>query len=346
MESNSHPQDHEHKLPKMSDYRIFTVTVAEGETPVRLDHYLARVIANTSRSKVREAIDSCAVFVNNEIEMRAAYKIKGGDQIEVFIPRPKRQEVLAEEIPLDIIFEDDDIIIINKPPDMIVHPSPTTTSGTLLNALMHHIDGIAEKMDDPDRAGIVHRLDKDTSGLLVVAKNDYSHRKLSKQFFDHTAHRVYQAIVWGIPKKRFGRIETQIGRHPTERKKFAVIPEGGKTAITEYVVVDEFAGFAMLELKLETGRTHQIRVHMQHLGHPVFGDPTYGGRSIRVKRIDIPHFKQWIENMLAEFPRQALHARTLRLYHPRTGELMEWTAQMPEDMSHIMKEMKRMEKGS
>lgn len=328
----------------MSDFRIFTVTVAEGETPVRLDHYLSRVIANTSRSKVREAIDSCAVFVNNEIELHPAYKIKGGDQIEVFIPKPKRQDVVAEEIPLDIIFEDDDIIIINKPPNMIVHPSPTTTSGTLLNALMFHIDGIADKMDDPDRAGIVHRLDKDTSGLLVVAKNDFSHRKLSKQFFDHTAHRVYQAIVWGVPKKRFGRIETQIGRHPTERKRFAVIPEGGKTAITEYVVVDEFAGFAMLELKLETGRTHQIRVHMQHLGHPVFGDATYGGRSIRIKRTDIPHFKQWVENLLGEFPRQALHARTLRLYHPRTGELMEWTAAMPEDMEHVMKEMKKMSK--
>ncbi len=330
--------------PKLGDYRVFSVTVAAGETPERLDHYLARVIANTSRSKVREAIDSCAVFVNNTIETRAAYKIKGGDTIDVFIPKPKRQEAVAENIALDIVFEDEDIIIINKPAGMVVHPSPTTTSGTLLNALLHHIDGVAQNLDDPERAGIVHRLDKDTSGLLVVAKNDYSHRKLSKQFFDHTAHRIYQTIVWGIPKKRFGRIETQIGRDPRDRKRFAVIPEGGKTAITEYIVIDEFAGFAMLELRLETGRTHQIRVHMEHLGHPVFGDPTYSGRAIRIQRQDIGHFKQWVGNLLAGFPRQALHAKTLRIFHPRSGELMEWTTELPDDMLYVIGEMKRLTK--
>ncbi|MBS1903936.1 MAG: RluA family pseudouridine synthase [Bacteroidetes bacterium] len=329
---------------KLSDFRVFSVTVAAGETPERLDHYLSRVIANTSRSKVREAIDSCAVFINNKIETRAAYKIKGGDEIEVFIPKPPRQKAEAEAIPLDIVFEDDDIIVINKPAGMVVHPSPTTTSGTLLNALMHHVEGIAEHLDDHERAGIVHRLDKDTSGLLVVAKNMFSHRKLSKQFFDHTAHRVYQCIVWGLPKKRFGRIETQIGRDPKERKRFAVVPEGGKTAITEYIVIEEYAGFSLLELRLETGRTHQIRVHMQHIGHPVFGDPTYGGRVMHVKRIDVQGFKHRIEDMLTGFHRQALHAKTLRLYHPRTGELMEWTTELPDDMIAIIKALRKLSK--
>ena len=344
MKRSANTEETIHQPPKLSDYRIFSVEVAAGETPQRLDHYLARVIANTSRSKVREAIDSCAVFVNNKIEVKAAYKIKGGDLIEVFIPKPKRPEAKAEQIPLDIIFEDDDIIIINKPAGMVVHPSPTTTTGTLLNALMYHIEGIAEHLDDHERAGIVHRLDKDTSGLLVVAKNSFSHRKLSKQFFDHTAHRVYQAIIWGTPKNRFGRIETELGRHPKDRKRFAVVPEGGKFAITEFIILEELPGFSFIELKLETGRTHQIRVHMEHIGHPIFGDPTYSGRQMKYKRTDIPHFKQWVENMLLDFHRQALHAKTLRLYHPRTGELMEWTTELPEDMMSILKAMRKMSK--
>ncbi|HET9135871.1 MAG TPA: RluA family pseudouridine synthase [Candidatus Kapabacteria bacterium] len=328
--------------PKLADYRIFTVTVAAGERPERLDQYLARVIANTSRSKVREAIDSCAVFVNNRIEPKPAYQIKGGDIIEVFIPKPELGPVSAENIPLDIVFEDDDIIIINKPPSMVVHPTPMTRSGTLLNALMYHIEGIADHLDDPDRAGIVHRLDKDTSGLLVVAKNEYSHRKLARQFFDHTAHRIYNAVCWGVPKNRFGRLVTQIDRHPKDRKKFAVAKEGGKTAISEYIVLEELAGFSLVELRLETGRTHQIRVHMQHLGHPVFGDPHYGGRTMRVINKDVPHFRQWVENLLASFPRQALHARLLRLYHPRTEELMEWQTELPEDMMYVLGEIRRM----
>jgi 23S rRNA pseudouridine1911/1915/1917 synthase len=323
-------------------HRIISMLVPKGETPERIDQYLARMIANTSRSKVQEALEAEAVSVNGKILTRGSYKIKGGDEIELRIPTRGRMKAQAEEIPLDIVFEDEEMIVINKPAGMVVHPTLATNSGTLVNALLHHIDNFAEDSEDSDRPGIVHRLDKDTSGLIVVAKNEQSHRNLAKQFFLHTAHRVYHAICWGIPKNKFGKIETLIGRHPKDRKKFAVVYEGGKLAITEYFVIEEFKGFSLIELKLQTGRTHQIRVHMQHIGHPVFGDATYGGKAMMNVRHDVPKFKEWVENLLSDLPRQALHAKTLRLHHPRTGELMEWTTELPEEMMGVIGKMRRM----
>jgi 23S rRNA pseudouridine1911/1915/1917 synthase len=254
-----------------TSHRIISLSVPKGESPERIDQYLTRMIANTSRSKVQEAFAAGAVSVNGVILTHGSYKIKGSDEIELRAPKPKRMKAQAEDIPLEIIFEDSEIIVINKPAGMVVHPTLATNTGTLVNALLYHIDNFAESSEDPDRPGIVHRLDKDTSGLIVVAKNEHAHRVLAKQFFNHTAHRIYHAFCWGNPKQRFGKIETQIGRHPKDRKKFAVIAEGGKLAVTEYFVVDEFKGFSLIELKLKTGRTHQIRVHMQHIGHPVFG---------------------------------------------------------------------------
>ncbi|MDP4221341.1 MAG: RluA family pseudouridine synthase [Bacteroidota bacterium] len=325
-----------------ASHRIISVAVPKGESPERIDQYLARMIANTSRSKVQEALAAEAVRVNGEVLTRGSYKIKGGDEIELRVPSRGRMKAQAEEIALDIVFEDSEMIVINKPAGMVVHPTLATNTGTLVNALLHHIDNLSEASEDPDRPGIVHRLDKDTSGLIVVAKNEHAHRVLAKQFFNHSAHRVYHAICWGNPKQRFGKIETQIGRHPKDRKKFAVVAEGGKLAITEYFIVEEFRGFSLIELKLKTGRTHQIRVHMQYLGHPVFGDVTYGGRALAVMRHDVPKFKQFVDNMLDEMPRQALHAKTLRLHHPTTGELMEWTTQLPEDMQNLIRKMKKM----
>ena len=322
--------------------RIISLLVPKGEAPERIDQYLARMIANTSRSKVQEALEADAVSVNGKILTRGSYKIKGGDEIELRVPTRGRMKAQAEEIPLDIIFEDEEMIVIDKPAGMVVHPTLATNSGTLVNALLHHIENFSEDAEDQDRPGIVHRLDKDTSGLIVVAKNEIAHRNLAKQFFNHTAHRVYNAICWGIPKTRFGKIETLIGRHPKDRKKFAVVYEGGKLAITEYFVIEEFKGFSLIELKLQTGRTHQIRVHMQHIGHPVFGDVTYGGRAMQTVRHDVPKFKQWADNLLDDMPRQALHAKTLRLHHPRTGELMEWTTDLPEDMMSVIKKMRKM----
>ena len=327
---------------ELSAHRIITFLVPKGESPERIDQYLARMIANTSRSKVQEAIESGVVYVNGDVLLRGSYKIKALDEIELHVPKSKRMKAAAENIPLEIAFEDPEMIVINKPAGMIVHPTLATNTGTLVNALMHHIDNLSEATKDTNRPGIVHRLDKDTSGLIVVAKNEHSHRVLAKQFFDHSAHRVYHAICWGNPKQHFGRIETQIGRHPKDRKKFAVIVEGGKLAITEYFVIDEYRGFCLVELKLRTGRTHQIRVHLQHIGHPVFGDVTYGGRVMTVVRHDVPKFKQWADNLLGGMPRQALHAKTLRLYHPKSGELMEWTTELPTDMQNTIAKMRKM----
>jgi 23S rRNA pseudouridine1911/1915/1917 synthase len=332
--------------------RILEIAVPKGEHPERADQYLSRHIAHSSRTKVQHAITAGVVLLNGKPLDRPSYKVHGGDLFHITIPRPPPTHAEAEDIPLNIVFEDDAIIIINKPVGMVVHPAHGSRSGTLVNALLHHIREFQKihPGSDPNRPGIVHRLDKDTSGLLVVAKTEEAHRNLAKQFFHHTAQRIYNAIVWGTFKERSGHIETLIGRHPRDRKRFAVINEaplylkekeggGGKLAITDYVVLEEFSGFSLVELRLQTGRTHQIRVHLQHIGHPVFGDVTYGGRAMNVMRQDIPQWKSKIEHILAEFPRQALHARILRLHHPTTGELMEWSAPLPEDMELLRRAM-------
>ena len=324
--------------------RTIEILVPKGERLERADQYLARSIAHSSRTKVHDAIAAGAVQINGKVLDRPSYKVRGGDIFHITIPRPPRMRAKAEDIPLDIVFEDAALLIINKPPGMVVHPAHGHPSGTLVNALLHHIEefGRLHPGSDPNRPGIVHRLDKDTSGLMVVAKTEEAHRNLARQFFNHTAHRTYNAIVWGNLKQQFGRIETQIGRHPKDRKRFTVIEEEGKLAITDYFVIEEFLGFSLIELRLQTGRTHQIRVHMQHIGHPVFGDPVYSGRAMNVVRQDVPHFKQWVENLLGMLPRQALHARALRLHHPTTGELMEWSVPLPEDMQNVLLAMSKM----
>jgi len=336
-------EDTELEEEEQAAHRVIEITVALGERPERIDQFLARMIANTSRNKVQEAIEAKAVFVNDVVLDRGSYKIKGGDRIKVIVPRPPRLEAEPEDIPLDIVYEDDAILVINKQPGMVVHPAFGSRTGTLVNALLHHIEDFRKShpTQDPNRPGIVHRLDKDTSGLMVVAKTEHAHRMLAKQFFNHTAHRVYNAIVWGNLKSNFGKIETLLGRHPKDRKKFTVVPENGKLAITEYFLLEEFPGFSLVELRLKTGRTHQIRVHMQHIGHPVFGDATYFGRSMNVMRQDIPQFKSWVDKLLHMIPRQALHAKTLRLHHPNTGELLEWTTALPDDMETVLQEMRR-----
>jgi 23S rRNA pseudouridine1911/1915/1917 synthase len=330
--------------------RIIEIAVPKGERPERVDQYLARSIAHSSRTKIHDAIAAGAVTVNGVLLDKSSHKVRGGDVFRITIPRPPRMRAQAEDIALDIVYEDSALLIINKPPGMVVHPAHGNQTGTLVNALLHHIKefSAAHPGSDPERPGIVHRLDKDTSGLMVVAKTEEAHRNLARQFFQHTAHRVYNAIVWGNIKQQFGRIETQIARHPKDRKRFTVPAEShegavaGKLAITDYYVLEEFLGFSFVELKLKTGRTHQIRVHMQHLGHPVFGDAVYSGRAMNVMRQDVPHFKQWVENLLAGLPRQALHARALRIHHPTSGELMEWSVPLPEDMQNVLLAMSKM----
>jgi len=349
------PEDSGEKLEATPSERILEIAVPKGEHPERADQYLSRQIAHSSRTKVQHAIAAGAVLLNGKPLGRPSYKVHGGDLFQITIPRPPPTRAEAENIPLDIVFEDDALIIINKPAGMVVHPAHGSRSGTLVNALLHHIREFQKihTGGDPNRPGIVHRLDKDTSGLLVVAKTEEAHRNLAKQFFHHTAQRIYNAIVWGTFKERSGHIETLIGRHPRDRKRFAVINEaplylkekeggGGKLAITDYDVLEEFQGFSLVELRLQTGRTHQIRVHLQHIGHPVFGDETYGGRAMNVMRQDIPQWKSKAEHLLAMLPRQALHARTLRLHHPTTGEPMEWSIPLPEDMKEVIRIMKEM----
>jgi 23S rRNA pseudouridine1911/1915/1917 synthase len=324
--------------------RIIEITVPKGERPERVDQYLARMIANSSRTRVQDAIATGAILLNGKPLDRSSYKIKGGDEFRITIPRPPRQRAQEEDIPLDIVYEDEALLVINKAAGMVVHPAIGTRSGTLVNALLHHIEEFSKSHpgSDPDRPGIVHRLDKDTSGLMVVAKTEEAHRNLAKQFFSHTAHRVYNAIVWGNLKQPFGRIETMIGRHPKDRKRFTVLDDQGKLAITDYFTIEEFAGFTLVELRLKTGRTHQIRVHMQHIGHPVFGDATYSGRALNVMRQDVPQWRHWVDSLLNRIPRQALHARALRLYHPTTGDLMEWSVPLPDDMQDVLLEMSTM----
>lgn len=284
---------------------------------VRLDLYLSKIFEDKSRSYLQGIIDEGNVLVNNKGKKRN-YKLKIGDNIEVNIPEPKLLQIEPEDIKLDIIYEDKEVIVVNKPQEMVVHPAPGVYSGTLVNALLSHckdlsgINGVA-------RPGIVHRIDKDTSGILVVAKNDISHNNLAAQFKEHSISRVYMALVEGIIKNEQGTIEAPIGRHPVDRIKMAVVKDG-RQAITHYKVIERFENHTLVECKLETGRTHQIRVHMSHIMHPLVGDPVYG-------------YKKQRFNLKG----QMLHAKLLGFIHPTTGQYVEFQSQLPEYFKKIIK---------
>ncbi|EDU37299.1 RNA pseudouridine synthase [Clostridium sporogenes] len=284
---------------------------------VRLDLYLSKIFEDKSRSYLQGIIDEGNVLVNNK-EKKRNYKLKVGDNIKVNIPEPKLLQIEPEDIKLDIIYEDKDVIVVNKPQEMVVHPAPGVYSGTLVNALLSHckdlsgINGVA-------RPGIVHRIDKDTSGILVVAKNDISHNNLAAQFKEHSISRVYMALVEGIIKDGQGTIEAPIGRHPVDRIKMAVVKDG-RYAVTHYKVIERFKNHTLVECKLETGRTHQIRVHMSHIMHPLVGDPVYG-------------YKKQRFNLKG----QMLHAKLLGFIHPTTGQYVEFESQLPEYFKKIIK---------
>ncbi len=299
----------------------------------RLDVFLTREIGHFSRAFFQRLIEEDKVLVN-ERPQKASYLVAPGDRIEVLIPPPKKYDVLPEDIPLDIVYEDAHLIVINKPPGLVVHPAIGHFTGTLVNALLFHcrdLSGIGGEL----RPGIVHRLDKDTSGLLVAAKDDFTHRKLSEQFSNRTIEREYWALVWGVPSPRSGRIETQIGRSPTNRKKMAVVEEGGKLAVTTYETQERLFLLSLVKLKLGTGRTHQIRVHMAHIGYPVFGDSTYGGRNRRLGALTAAE-RKIAARYLEMLPRQALHARTLGFEHPHTHEHLRFESDLPEDMTALL----------
>lgn len=305
--------------------------------------YLTAHVENATRNKVQEAIKNGEITVNGAV-VKASYAIQPNDIIEIHLNRPDPPEVKAEEIPLDIAYEDEFLLVVNKPAGMVTHPAYKNYSGTLVNALMHHSDKLSQLHADEDeewdvvRPGIVHRLDKDTSGLLVVAKDETTHQKLAKQFAAKTSEREYNAIAWGRFNEPRGIIDAPLGRSKSDRKKVAVVPDG-KHAVTEYEVLEQFEFLAFVRLHLRTGRTHQIRVHLAHIHHPVFGDETYGGRETVAGGIEGKK-KAEVKNLLEMMPRQALHAKKLGFVHPHTKTMMRFESELPADMLAVLRRLR------
>jgi 23S rRNA pseudouridine1911/1915/1917 synthase len=312
--------------------------VDKGQEVVRIDKFLMDKLANTSRNKIQIAAKNGNIIVNKK-EVKSNYKVKPSDEISVVFPYPIREiELIPQDIPLDIVFEDEHLIVINKPSNMVVHPGYGNYKGTLVNALVYHFDNLPIQNNEfYGRPGLVHRLDKHTTGIMVVAKTEYALTHLAKQFYDRTTDRRYHALVWGNIEQDSGTIEGNIGRSLKNRKMMTVFPDGdfGKHAVTHYKVLQRFGLVTFVECKLETGRTHQIRAHMRFLGHPLFNDLEYGGDQI-VRGTTSSKYKQFIENCFQLIPGQALHAKTLGFTHPDTGERMFFDSELPQGYSEII----------
>lgn len=318
-------------------YEHFRFVADKGQQLLRVDKFLTDRMEKTSRNRIQQAADADCVVVNGK-PVKSSYKVKPGDVVSVVMDRPRYDfEIIAEDIPLDIVYEDADLLVVNKPAGLVVHPGHGNYSGTLVNALAWHFkDDPNYDVTDP-RLGLVHRIDKDTSGLLVVAKTPEAKTDLGAQFFNKTTRRQYNALVWGDFKEDSGTIRGNIGRNPRNKLQMAVLddPEQGKPAVTHFKVLERFGPVTLVKCVLETGRTHQIRVHMLHTGHPLFNDERYGGDKI-LRGNTSTRYKQFINNCFEVCPRQALHARTLGFRHPRTGEEMDFEAPIPEDMSQLL----------
>ena len=312
-------------------YEHYSFTADSGQQALRVDKFLMNRIENATRNKIQQAAKAGSVRVN-DVVVKSNYKVKGGDQVKVLFTHPPYENLLVgENIPLDIVYEDDALVVVNKAAGMVVHPGHGNYNGTLLNALLYHFESLP--LNANDRPGLVHRIDKDTSGLLVVAKTEKAMTHLAKQFFDKTSQRSYYALVWGDVKDDTGTIEGHIGRDPKNRLLMTVFPDGdqGKEAITHYEVVERFGYTTLVRCRLETGRTHQIRAHMKHIGHTLFGDARYGGYNI-LKGTTFTKYKQFVDNCFKLLPRQALHAQTLGFVHPISGKSMSFDAPLPNDM--------------
>jgi 23S rRNA pseudouridine1911/1915/1917 synthase len=318
-------------------YEHFRIVADKGQTLLRVDKFLTARLENASRNRIQQAAEAGCILVNGKA-VKSNYRVKPLDVIQVVMDRPRYEsEIIAEDIPLDIVYEDRDLLVVNKPAGLVVHPGHGNYSGTLVNALAWHFkDNPDYDVNDP-RMGLVHRIDKDTSGLLVVAKTPDAKTHLGKKFFNKTTKRQYIAVCWGIPEPRIGRVEGNIGRSPKDRLQMAVFPDGsqGKHAVTHYEVLEALEHVAVIRCQLETGRTHQIRVHMRHIGHPLFNDARYGGDKI-LRGVQGSKYKAFIDNCFEECPRQALHARTLGFVHPTTGEEMFFSCDIPEDMTRLI----------
>ncbi|MDN5296340.1 MAG: rRNA synthase [Bacteroidota bacterium] len=319
-------------------YEHYRFIADKGQGLLRIDKFLSDRIEGISRNRIQQAADADCILVNN-VPVKSSYKVKPMDVISIVMDRPKHElEIIPENIPLNIVYEDDDLMVINKPPGMVVHPGHGNYTGTLVNAIayyLHYDNGI--NIDDP-RLGLVHRIDKDTSGLLVVAKTPEAKTNLSLQFYNKTTKRQYVALVWGNVENDEGRIEGNIGRDPRDRMLMRVFPDGemGKPAVTHYKVLERFGYVTLVQCRLETGRTHQIRVHMKYIGHPLFNDERYGGDEI-LRGTTFVRYKQFVYNCFVACPRQCLHAQTLGFRHPRTDEEMFFESEIPEDMQEVIK---------
>lgn len=326
-------------------YEHLRIVIDKGQIMMRIDKFLMTRQRNATRTKIQQACEAGNILVNNK-PVKSNYKVKPGDVITaVFAHPPRTTELIPENIPLNILYEDDDIILINKKPGMVVHPGYGNYSGTLVNALLYHFKNLpsmpskagGDYETDGPRPGLIHRIDKNTSGILILAKNEFAMNHLAKQFFHHTIDRTYYALVWGNFDEEEGTVTGHIGRSLKNRKVMTVFPEGehGKHAITHYKVVERFGYVTLVQCKLETGRTHQIRVHMQHIKHPLFNDNEYGGDKI-LKGTTFTKYKQFVENCFMTCPRQALHAKSLGFIHPVTQKKMFFDSELPDDMQQLI----------
>jgi len=327
-------------------YEHYKFDIDPGQKPLRIDKFLVNRIENASRSKIQSAAEAENILVNNQA-VKSNYKVKPGDIVSIVMAYPPREiELIPENIPLNIVYEDEQLIIVNKEPGMVVHPSYGHYSGTLVNALMYHLKDLPLFKSGELRPGLVHRIDKNTSGLLVIAKTEQAMNKLAKQFFDKTTERRYIAIVWGSFKEKEGTIRGNIGRNIRNRKVMQVFPDGeqGKEAITHYKVIEELGYVTLVECKLETGRTHQIRIHFKHIGHPLFNDFEYGGDKI-LKGTTFTKYKQFVQNCFKILPRQALHAKTLGFTHPQTKKIVRFNSELPDDMTQVIEKWRKYTSG-
>ncbi|WP_374401943.1 RluA family pseudouridine synthase [Flavobacterium sp.] len=330
----------------MADYNVGTeledelyehhrFEASKGQSALRVDKFLMNMIENTTRNKIQQAAENGSILVN-DVPVKSNYKVKAGDVVRLVLAHPTYEQLLTpENIPLDIVYEDDQLLVINKPAGMVVHPGHGNYSGTLVNALAYHFENLP--MNSSERPGLVHRIDKDTSGLLVVAKTDFAMAYLTKQFAEKTSEREYIALVWGNIEEDEGTVEGNIGRHDTNRMQMAVHSdeEKGKPAVTHYRVLERFGYVTLVSCQLKTGRTHQIRVHMKHIGHTLFNDERYGGDSI-LKGTTFTKYKQFVENCFKVLPRQALHAKTLGFEHPITKEFLRFDSPIPQDLQECI----------
>lgn len=318
-------------------YEHYRVQVDPGQSMVRIDKFLSNRIDNASRSRIQAAAEAGNILVNGTA-VKSNYKVKPNDDIQIVMDYPRRElKIIAEDIPLDIVFEDDHLVVINKPPGLVVHPGHGNYSGTLVNSLAWYFKDLPLFNSEDPRPGLVHRIDKDTSGLMVVAKTEQAKNKLALQFFEKTTERRYQALVWGSLKEDEGTVTGNIGRSLKNRQVFTVFPEGdyGKHAVTHYKVLKRIGYVSLVECRLETGRTHQIRVHMKHINHPLFNDANYGGDQI-LRGTTFTKYKQFVQNCFKVLPRQALHAKTLGFEHPSSGEFMKFDSAIPDDMKQAI----------